>query len=70
MRFPKDTSAAIISESLLGGKYLAITPGGDEAYLEPGGEIVHAQSAVILEALIGQLVFGNKKDKDSEDHGA
>ena len=63
VQFPKDTSAAIISESLLGGKYLSLTPGGDEEYLKSGDEISHAQSSVILESLIGQMVFNNKDEK-------
>ncbi len=76
VQFPKDTSAAIVSESLLGGKYLALTPGGDDEYLKPGAEITHAQSSIILESLIGQMVFNNKNDKkdthenDDKDHDA
>lgn len=62
---PKDTSAAILSESLLGGKYLSLTAGGDEERLQPGDRISHAQSSVILESLIGQMIFNNK-DKDKE----
>jgi phospholipid/cholesterol/gamma-HCH transport system substrate-binding protein len=67
LQFPKDTSAAIVSESLLGGKYLSLTPGGDEEYLNPGEEIIHAQSSIILESLIGQMVFNNKDDKNKDD---
>lgn len=66
IKLPRDSSAAIISESLLGGKYLSVTPGGDEENLEPGSEIVHAQSSVILESLIGQMVFNNKDDKKED----
>jgi len=66
LQFPKDTSAAIVSESLLGGKYLSLTPGGDEDYLKPGEEIVHAQSSIILESLIGHMVFNNKDEKNKE----
>jgi phospholipid/cholesterol/gamma-HCH transport system substrate-binding protein len=66
LQFPKDTSAAIVSESLLGGKYLSLNPGGDEEYLKPGDEIVHAQSSIILESLIGQMVFNNKDDNNKE----
>ena len=66
VKFPTDTSAAIVSESLLGGKYLSITPGGDDEVLKPGDEIANAQSSVILESLIGQLIFNDKdENKDS-----
>lgn len=69
IHLPKDTSAAIVSESLLGGKYLSLTPGGDEETLKPGGKIRRAQSSIVLESLLSQMVFNNKdeKKKDRED---
>ena len=67
IKLPKDSSAAIVSESLFGGKYLSITPGGDEEILKPGAEIVHAHSSIILESLIGQMVFNNKDAKKEEE---
>lgn len=63
IKLPTDTSAAIISENLLGGKYLSVTPGGDEDMLKPGDQIESAQSSVILEDLIGRFIFSDK-DKD------
>jgi phospholipid/cholesterol/gamma-HCH transport system substrate-binding protein len=65
IKLPADTSASIISESLLGGKYIDLQPGGDEEMMEPGSEIQQTQSAVILESLIGQLIFSSK-DKDTK----
>lgn len=63
---PTDTSASIISENLLGGKYLDLQPGGDEETMKDGDEIQQTQSSVILESLIGQLIFSNKdKEKSS-----
>jgi len=55
---PADSSVAIVSSSLLGGKYLNLVPGGDVEMLGPGDEVTLTQSAIILEDLIGQLVFG------------
>jgi phospholipid/cholesterol/gamma-HCH transport system substrate-binding protein len=57
IQLPADTSAAVVSNGLLGGKYLALVPGGDIEMLEPGGEIVLTQSAVNLEDLIGHMIF-------------
>lgn len=54
---PKDTSAEIASESLLGGKYLNLTPGGDNAMLKPGQAITITQSSVSLEQLLGKFIF-------------
>jgi len=58
IELPADSSAQIVSASLLGGKYLAIVPGGDEVMLEEGGEIQFTQSSVNFEDLIGQFIFG------------
>lgn len=65
VKLPKDTSAEIITNGLLGSKYIAVVPGGEEDYLKSGEEIKHTQAAVSLEAMIGQLIF-SKKDKEEE----
>jgi phospholipid/cholesterol/gamma-HCH transport system substrate-binding protein len=57
IRLPSDTSAEIQSESLLGGKFVALVPGGSDRYLQNGGEITITQSAVSLESLLGRFIF-------------
>jgi phospholipid/cholesterol/gamma-HCH transport system substrate-binding protein len=57
VKLPKDTAAIITSESLLGGKYLSLQPGGDEAMLQPGAAITITQSSVSLEELLGKFIF-------------
>jgi phospholipid/cholesterol/gamma-HCH transport system substrate-binding protein len=57
MKLPKDTAAIITSESLLGGKYLSLQPGGEEAILQPGQTITITQSSVSLEELLGKFIF-------------
>jgi phospholipid/cholesterol/gamma-HCH transport system substrate-binding protein len=57
IQLPKDTGAAITSESLLGGKYISLSPGGDSANLQPGQTITITQSAVSLEELLGKFIF-------------
>ena len=58
IKIPKDSSAEIVSESLLGGKYVSLTPGGDTAVLKPGQSIAVTVSSVSLEQLLGKFVFG------------
>jgi phospholipid/cholesterol/gamma-HCH transport system substrate-binding protein len=65
IKLPKDTSAEIASEGLLGGKFIAIVPGGETVYLQPGGVISYTQSSVNLESLIGQLIFSSKKEGET-----
>jgi phospholipid/cholesterol/gamma-HCH transport system substrate-binding protein len=57
-QFPKDTSAKILTSGLLGEQYIGLEPGGDEAMLKPGDRITMTQSAVVLENLIGQFLYG------------
>ncbi len=66
VRLPKDSSAQIVTDGLLGGKFMAIVPGGDPEYIDPGGEITFTQSPIILENLIGQLIFGAGGDSSDE----
>lgn len=57
IKLPTDSSAAIASQSLLGGKYLAIVPGGSEQMIPPGGQITVTQGSVSLEDLLGKFIF-------------
>lgn len=57
IQLPKDSSASITSESLLGGKYISLSPGGDETDLKPGQTITITQSSISLEDLLGKFIF-------------
>jgi phospholipid/cholesterol/gamma-HCH transport system substrate-binding protein len=57
IHLPRDTSAEITSESLLGGKFLNLTPGGDAADLAADANITITQSSVSLEQLLGKFIF-------------
>lgn len=57
LELPKDSSAAVTSDSLLGGKYIALSAGGDTAMLRPGQAITITQSSVSLEQLLGKFIF-------------
>jgi len=64
IKLPADTSAKIVSDGLLGGKYIALEPGADEAMLKNGGEITHTQSAINIEDLVSRYIFSNSGKKD------
>jgi phospholipid/cholesterol/gamma-HCH transport system substrate-binding protein len=57
IELPSDSSAQILSSSLLGGKYLAVIPGGDDLMLADGDEVQFTQSSINFEDLIGQFMF-------------
>lgn len=56
-KFPKDSSAKILTSGLLGEQYVGIEPGGDEANLVAGDQIKMTQSAIVLENLISQFIY-------------
>lgn len=62
-----DVSARILTEGLLGSNYISIVPGFEDEedknhpYLQNGDVIGKTQEAIILENLIGQLLFNIKK---------
>jgi phospholipid/cholesterol/gamma-HCH transport system substrate-binding protein len=60
--FPKDTSAAILTSGLLGEQYIGLEAGGDDRMLKHRDRITLTQSAVVLENLIGQFIFGKAQE--------
>jgi len=61
---PDDSDASIMTAGLLGGQYVAVTPGGSEEYFKQGGQFQLVQDALVLENLINKFVanFSGKKD--------
>jgi phospholipid/cholesterol/gamma-HCH transport system substrate-binding protein len=63
VELPTDSSARIVSESLLGGRYLDLQPGAEMEMLGDGGEITFTQSSINLEDLIGRFVFSGEEGR-------
>ena len=60
--FPKDSSLKILTSGLLGDQYIGIDAGADEQNLAEGDSITATQSAVVLENLIGQFLYGKAEE--------
>ena len=56
-KFPKDSSAKILTSGLLGEQYVGLEAGGDTQNLVAGDKIKMTQSAIVLENLISQFLF-------------
>jgi phospholipid/cholesterol/gamma-HCH transport system substrate-binding protein len=65
-RFPKDSSAKILTSGLLGEQYIGITAGGDSVNLKGGDTLKLTQSAVVLENLIGQFLYNKAAEGDGK----
>ena len=59
-QLPTDSVANIYTAGLLGANYISLTPGYATLYLHGGGQIETTHSAMILENLLGQLLFSIK----------
>ncbi len=68
-QFPKDTSAKILTSGLLGDQYVGLEPGADDKNLAPGTTITQTQSAMVLENLIGQMLFNKAAEAGSVNGG-
>ncbi len=64
-KFPKDTSASIMTSGLLGEQYIALEAGGEDKKLVEGDHLKITQGAVVLENLIGQFLY-NKSEGESK----
>jgi phospholipid/cholesterol/gamma-HCH transport system substrate-binding protein len=66
LRLPTDSMASIKTTGLIGDKYVFLSPGADETYLEPGARITMTESSIDLESLIGKAAFGSVEKETDE----
>jgi len=64
-QFPKDSSASILTSGLLGEQYVGLSAGSEEENFADGGKIRYTQSAVVLEQLISQFLYGTAEKQGS-----
>lgn len=57
IKVPRDSSAQVTSDGLLGGRFLSLVPGGDDKMIPAGGTVSITQSALSLEDLLGKFIF-------------
>jgi phospholipid/cholesterol/gamma-HCH transport system substrate-binding protein len=65
LKLSSDTTASIRSSGLIGEKFIALSPGGEETLLKTDELITDTESAVDLESLISRFAFGGVKSADS-----
>ncbi|KOO11603.1 toluene ABC transporter substrate-binding protein, partial [Vibrio xuii] len=68
-QFPETSSVKILTSGLIGEQYIGLTPGfifEDEQMLVDGDFIEDTKSAMVLEDLIGQVLYSVGGDSDSE----
>jgi len=68
-QFPETSSVKILTSGLIGEQYIGLTPGfvfDDEQMLVEGDYIEDTKSALVLEDLIGQVLYSVGGDSESE----
>jgi phospholipid/cholesterol/gamma-HCH transport system substrate-binding protein len=68
-KFPKDSSLKILTSGLLGEQYIGIEAGADDKNLAGGDRVQQTQSAVVLENLISQFLYGKAAEPSSNANG-
>ena len=63
IKVPDDSSIRVATIGLLGGSYLAVSPGGSDATMAANGEFSVTQGSIDLVGLLGKTMFGNDDQK-------
>ena len=66
LKLPVDTTASIMTSGLLGDRYISLQLGGDDQVLGPGDTIAMTESAVVLERILGKLVYSSDRGKGEQ----
>ncbi len=61
VKISNDTMASVKSQGLIGDKYIALSPGGEEELFKEGDILTDTESAVDIESLISKFAFGGVK---------
>ena len=55
-----DSIASIRTSGIIGDKFIKLTPGGSEIFLEAGDEIDETESSISLEELVSKYIFDSE----------
>lgn len=57
VKLPKDSTAIIVSDSLMGDKFVKIEPGMNAEFLADGDVIVNTKDFKTIEDMVGEIIF-------------
>ncbi len=64
IQIPTDSSAVILSDGLVGKKFIELDPGGADKMLTAGDRLRHTQGSIIIEELM-ELIIGQIKSRQA-----
>lgn len=64
LKVDEDTIASVKTSGLIGDRFIELSPGGSDFYLEDGGMIYDTESALDIEDLISRFALGGIDGKE------
>jgi phospholipid/cholesterol/gamma-HCH transport system substrate-binding protein len=61
IQITEDAFASVRTKGIIGDRYIRITQGSEDTFLEPGAEIEETESAINIEDLISKYIFSGKE---------
>lgn len=69
IKLPKDSTVSIVSDGLIGDKFVKIEPGKSEEYLKDGDTFINTKDFKTIEDMVGEIIFmvtdDGSKDEDN-----
>jgi phospholipid/cholesterol/gamma-HCH transport system substrate-binding protein len=63
IQIPLDSVVMIVTDGLLGGKYLKIQAGGDTEMMKPGGQFDYTQDSIVFEEILEKVILNAEKNR-------
>jgi phospholipid/cholesterol/gamma-HCH transport system substrate-binding protein len=60
VKLSDDSIASIRTSGIIGDKFIKLTPGGSDTYLESGDFIDETEASISIEELISKYIFESK----------
>lgn len=71
IEIPLDSVVMIVTDGLLGGKYLKIQAGGDTEMMKPGAQFDYTQDSIVFEEILEKVILNaeqsRKKAKEDQE---
>jgi len=61
IQITEDAFASVRTKGIIGDRYIRVTQGSEETFLEAGSEIEETESAINIEDLISKYIFSSKE---------
>lgn len=66
IQIPLDSVVMIVTDGLLGGKYLKIQAGGDIEMMKPGGQFDYTQDSIVFEEILEKVILNAERTRQKE----